>query len=70
VPEPTSPFAITRLGAAHDRTRFDCGVPALNEYIRRQARQDMDRATATVYVLVPDLSPHKIAGSTRFRRPP
>lgn len=62
MPEPTSVFTIERLSTAHDRTRFECGVPALNDYIRRQARQDMERAAATVYVLVPHSDANEIAG--------
>lgn len=41
--------ALTRL---HDRTGFDCGVPALNEYLRRYARQNHDSGGAKTFVAV------------------
>jgi len=34
----------------HDRTAFDCGTPALNSYIQRQATQDVEKHAAVVYV--------------------
>ena len=55
-------FVIEPLGPAHDRKSFDCGVPALNTYLQRQARQDMDRGIAVPYVLVPVNSPSEVAG--------
>jgi hypothetical protein len=36
----------------HDRTAFDCGVPALNNYLQRQATQDVEKRAAVVYVAV------------------
>jgi ribosomal protein S18 acetylase RimI-like enzyme len=36
----------------HDRTGFDCGVPALNTYLQRQAAQDVEKRAAVVYVAV------------------
>jgi len=44
----------------HDRTGFDCGVPALNAYLQRQAAQDVEKRAAVVYVAVID--PPVIAG--------
>jgi ribosomal protein S18 acetylase RimI-like enzyme len=44
----------------HDRTSFDCGVPALNTYLQRQATQDVDKRAAVVYVAV--IEPPAIAG--------
>mgnify|MGYP001046270028 CR=1 FL=1 len=43
VPEP--------LDRRHDRAAFSCGVPALDDYLRRQARQDRDRSLAAPFVL-------------------
>ena len=34
----------------HNRTAFDCGTPALNGYIQRQAAQDVEKRAAVVYV--------------------
>jgi len=41
--------ALTRL---HDRAGFDCGVPALNEYLRRHARQNHDSGGAKTFVAI------------------
>lgn len=35
----------------HDREGFDCGVDALNTYLRRFANQDIKRGLTRVYVL-------------------
>lgn len=45
------PFLIEPLGPPHDRLSFDCGVEPLNRYLRTQARQEMERDVAVVYVL-------------------
>ncbi|MGD0301587.1 MAG: GNAT family N-acetyltransferase [Bryobacteraceae bacterium] len=41
--------ALTRL---HDRSSFDCGVPPLNEYLRRYARQNHESGGAKTFVAV------------------
>ena len=38
--------------ADHDRTSFSCGVPELDEYLRRQASQDARRKVAAPFVMV------------------
>ena len=38
------------LGRHHDRARFDCGVPALNEYLQRYARQNHESGGAKTFV--------------------
>ena len=35
-----------------DRSRFDCGVPALTTYLRRQAGQEQRRRVASCFLLV------------------
>lgn len=45
-------FVVELLGAGHDRKGFDCGVEALNDYLKTQARQDAERGVSTAYVLV------------------
>ncbi|MGA3080045.1 MAG: GNAT family N-acetyltransferase [Terracidiphilus sp.] len=46
-----SPIRIELLDRnRHDRAGFDCGVPALNSYLQRQAAQDMEKRAAVVYV--------------------
>ena len=49
-----SEYRIEPLGPAHDREGFCCGVDALDAYLRRQARQDMERNLAAVFVLTRD----------------
>lgn len=55
-------FAVEVLGKHHRRDDFECGSDALNRYIRTQARQEMDRGVALVYVLVPADQQTRIAG--------
>jgi ribosomal protein S18 acetylase RimI-like enzyme len=42
------------LGPAHDRAQFSCGVPALDTYLQKQARQDVRRRVAVAFVATPD----------------
>lgn len=46
----TLPLVIESLARSHKRENFDCGVPALNDYLHRQATQDMRRGISRVYV--------------------
>ena len=48
--------------AVHDRLGFDCGVPALNEYLRRFAEQHRRKGISAVYVLVDSAAPTVILG--------
>ena len=48
--------------AIHNRTDFDCGVPALNEYLQRHANQHRKRGISSVYVLVDTCAPERILG--------
>jgi len=46
-----APFRVAALDTAiHERSRFDCGTPALNRYLREQAAQDMRRRVAACFV--------------------
>ena len=45
------PYRIEPLGKQHERDEFSCGSPALDRYLRQQARQDCDRRVAAVFVL-------------------
>jgi predicted GNAT family N-acyltransferase len=47
-------YRIEPLGPRHDRAGFSCGVPALDMYMQRQARQDLERKLAAVFVLTSD----------------
>jgi GNAT superfamily N-acetyltransferase len=46
------PLRVEVLGSHHDRTRFDCGVEALDRYLKVQARQDARKNIAAPFVLV------------------
>lgn len=48
------------LGSHHDRTRFDCGVEALDRYLKVQAGQEARKNIAAPFVLV--LSDGTLAG--------
>ena len=50
----TIDYKIEPLNSRHDRAAFFCGVPALDTYLHRQARQDLERKLAAVFVLTPD----------------
>ncbi len=40
------------LTKTHDRQSFDCGVPSLNQYLQRSARQNQDKDIGRTHVLV------------------
>lgn len=48
---PRVDYKIEPLKSHHDRAGFSCGVPALDVYLQRQARQDLERKLAAVFVL-------------------
>ncbi len=45
---------IEGLGDRHDRAGFNCGVAALDEYLRKQATQDARKHAAIPFVATPD----------------
>jgi predicted GNAT family N-acyltransferase len=47
-------FQVQPLGTYHDRAGFSCGVEPLDNYLKRQARQDVKKHVAVVFVLSPD----------------
>ena len=47
-------FRLEPLAKQHDRTAFSCGVKALDQYLQRQATQDVKKHVAVVFVLTPD----------------
>ena len=49
----STPPTFEHLQAHHDRQGFDCGRPALNEFLQRQARQNADRNVGVTHVAVP-----------------
>jgi hypothetical protein len=50
------------LSPSHDRVGFSCGVAALDDYLQRQASQDMRRHVAAVFVMVSENQPQRILG--------
>ena len=48
--------------AIHDREGFECGVPALDEYLRRFAEQHRRRGISSIYVLTESSQPERILG--------
>lgn len=55
-------FVCEPLGNQHDRTRFDCGVSVLNDYLAKYAKQDVKRKASAVFVLVKRSDPTRIIG--------
>ncbi len=45
-------WIIEPLGKTHDRAEFSCGVPALDDYLKRRASQDARRRVAAPFMLV------------------
>ena len=49
-----APIAIERFAAHHQRAGFDCGEPALNDFLLRQAGQLERRGFGKTYVALAD----------------
>ncbi|MGA9057027.1 MAG: GNAT family N-acetyltransferase [Terriglobia bacterium] len=52
--EGTTRLRFEPLGPAHDRGAFSCGAEALDNYLRKQAGQDVRKRVAVAFVLTPD----------------
>ncbi len=46
-------FRVEPLGKAHDRAAFSCGIEALDNYLKKQAGQDVAKRVAICFVLTP-----------------
>lgn len=55
-------WTVEPLSAAHDRTAFECGEPALDEYLRRYARQNQDSGVARTFVATAPSTPSQVLG--------
>ena len=56
-------FLIEPLNPSrHRREEFDCGVDALNDYLKKRARKEMDAGLAVCFVAVPESDQGCIAG--------
>jgi len=47
-------FRVEPLGKAHDRATLSCGSEPLDNYLKRQAGQDVAKRVAVCFVLTPD----------------
>jgi GNAT superfamily N-acetyltransferase len=55
-------WRIAPLEREHDRAGFECGEPALDEYLARYARQNQETGVARTYVAVSDAEPSRVLG--------
>jgi GNAT superfamily N-acetyltransferase len=50
------------IAKKHDRTSFDCGDPALNEFLQRHARQSHDKGAAKTFLAISQSDGRTILG--------
>ncbi|VAW95608.1 hypothetical protein MNBD_GAMMA21-1498 [hydrothermal vent metagenome] len=62
MPQGGKNIVIELLKRDHDRSRFECGVDALDNYIKKQARQDVKRRISRVFVATDLNEPNIING--------
>ncbi len=55
-------YRFEPLGSLHDRESFDCGIPVLNDYLRKFARKDAQRLVAATFVMIASAQPERIIG--------
>lgn len=55
-------FSIQPLSKAHNVKEFDCGVPALNDWLRKTAKQHQEKGISRTYVIVKDEAPEVVVG--------
>lgn len=53
---------IELLNKSHNRTEFDCGDDALNQYLQRTARQHNQKGISRTFVLIDSSQPQAIIG--------
>jgi GNAT superfamily N-acetyltransferase len=53
---------IETVSRDHNRSGFDCGNDALNQYLKKIARQHLNKGLARTFVLVDDNIPTEILG--------
>lgn len=58
----SAPWREQPLSRSHNRKAFDCGEPALNEFLARYARQSHESGGAKTFVVVDPAAPQKILG--------
>ena len=57
-----SNLIIQPLNSDHDKSGFHCGVASLDNYVKKQARQDVKRRISRVFVATRVQQPNKIVG--------
>lgn len=57
-----SKLVIRPLDSKHDRQGFCCGAASLDDYIKKQARQDVKRRISRVFVATEVVQPNSIMG--------
>jgi GNAT superfamily N-acetyltransferase len=50
------------IASKHDRASFDCGEAALNDFLRRHARQSHDKGAAKTFLAISNLDSKTIMG--------
>ena len=50
------------ISRKHDREAFDCGEPALNEFLRLHARQSHDKGAAKTFLAISNLEGRTVLG--------
>jgi len=56
------PWREEPVGRSHDRAAFDCGEPALNDFLRRFARQSHESNAAKTFCAVDERDPTRVMG--------
>jgi GNAT superfamily N-acetyltransferase len=55
-------LVVAPLKPTHDRTAFQCGVEALDRYLKMQAKQDIKRGISRVFVATKPDNPKAVIG--------
>jgi GNAT superfamily N-acetyltransferase len=58
----TLDWRVESLQRDHDRDRFGCGEPALDDYLSRFARQNQESGVSRTFVAVRDSEPARVLG--------
>jgi len=56
------PWHEEPIGRHHDREQFDCGEPALNDFLRHHARKSHERGGAKTFLAVADAEVSSVLG--------
>ena len=50
------------ISKLHDRDKFDCGAPGMNEFLRRNARQNHEKGGSKTFVATPTEDDRRVLG--------